>query len=78
MAGSGKFEETTGPNTEPKGPLASDTTSGFATGCAEFESVERMTVLSGVMGPSCDTAEEASRYVGMATMIKIILARNEK
>jgi hypothetical protein len=62
MAGSGKLEEMIGPNTDPKAPEDSevDTVCGFATeaGCATGD---RMTLLSGVRGPSCVTAEEARR-----------------
>ena len=71
MAGSGKFEETIGPNTEPKDEESdTDTVCGLVTGSGRAAG-ERMTLLSGARGPSCDTAEPARRYVGIATIMKV-------
>ncbi len=77
MAGSGKFEETIGPNTEPKEEESdTDIVCGLATGsgCAAGE---RMTLLRGDSGPSCDTADEARRYAGIATIMKVNAVRKE-
>lgn len=74
IAGSGKFCSTRGPATDEKG-------FGKGSVCVEVDSgsgsAERMTVSRGQRGPRVVTADEASKYAGIATIPSMIFARNE-
>lgn len=54
-----------------------DRLSEYEVWCGDSGSGGRLAVSRGVKGPSQETAEEANRYAGIATMISIIFALNE-
>lgn len=77
IAGSGKLDETRGPMTDANGFEAGSVCALVDCGCGAG-SGDRMTASRGHTGPKELTADEASRYAGMATMARRrILVRNE-